>query len=722
MNGTREGRGQTSHGAPGRLARAAWPGLVGLPPFGLPRFGLPSTVPVTVGGPLSTVVQRLLQAAVYRLLPVTVPRVLMFALLLFPLPAAGQIRPIELEGFIVTGTPVPRAVGTEGSHVTILDGEELRLRGRARMADVLAEVPGLVVVGSGSYGSVTSVFFRGAESDHVKVLVDGVEMNQAGGGIDLAGLAVWDVERVEVVRGPASALYGSSALAGVIHIITRRGRGPPAVSVSGGLGSYGRQEWSAGLEGATASTGYALSLSRTRSDGILELNNQSENLVVSGGVQSRLDGATRVSLSGRYSDRTYHFPTDGAGNVVDRNAFSFGDEMALAAEAIRMLFPRVEVRAAVSTYGWDGGSQDEPDGPADTLGFYGFSSLDAFRRTSADLRSSLTPWNGLVVSAGVQLEQARQRSFSESLSEFGPSTGRSHYRRSNRAYYAHLMTEAPGWAGNAGFRVEDNEQYGSFFTYQAGVSYLLAPLGTRVRASLGRGFKEPTFLETSATGYTVGNPDLRPERSRAWDAGLEQPLGGGASVLSVTWFRQSLYDLIQYTFLTPEPGGPNFFNVARARIQGLEADARVAAGALGLSGGYTYLSSRVLDAGFDEGDGAVFVEGASLIRRPRHQVSGAATYRFSRASVSGGFRWVGLRHDRDFSVWPAAPVDLPAYTLLRLAGEVDVVEAGEGRPAVSLHLRGENLLGEEYQEVLGFRAPGRSLVVGGRVRFGGRGG
>jgi vitamin B12 transporter len=349
----------------------------------------------------------------------------LLTLLLFQLspPSAAQVRPVELEGFIVTGTPVPRAVGTEGSHVTILDGEELRLRGMSRMADVLAEVPGLVVAQSGSYGSVTSVFFRGAESDHVKVLMDGVEMNQSGGGIDLSGIAVWDVERVEVVRGPGSALYGSNALAGVIHIITRRGRGSPALSASGGFGSYGRRELSAAVKGGTTSTAYALSLSRMGSDGILDINNQFESLVVSGNVQARLDESTRVSFSGRYGDRTFHFPTDGAGNVVDENAFSFADEMTLGAEAVRSLSSRVELRAAVSTYGWDGGTQDEPDGPADTLGFFAFSSLDAFRRTSADLRASLSPWGGAAVSGGVQVEQARQRSFSQSQSEFGSVLG-----------------------------------------------------------------------------------------------------------------------------------------------------------------------------------------------------------------------------------------------------------------------------------------------------------
>ena len=170
--------------------------------------------------------------------------------LLLPPSAAGQIRPIELEGIVVTGTPVPRSVGSVSSNVTVLEGDELRLRGVTGVAEALAEVPGLVVVRNGSYGSLASSYFRGAESDHVKVLVDGVELNQAGGAFDLSGLLVSDVERIEVVRGPASALYGSDAMAGVIQIITRRGRGRRKASLSASGGSYGRVNWTADIHGA----------------------------------------------------------------------------------------------------------------------------------------------------------------------------------------------------------------------------------------------------------------------------------------------------------------------------------------------------------------------------------------------------------------------------------------------------------------------------------------
>ncbi len=634
-------------------------------------------------------------------------------------PAASQIQPIELEGFIVTGTPVPRLVGTESAHVTVLDGEELRARGVARVADALAEVPGLVVVQNGSYGSVTSTFFRGAESDHVKVLLDGVEVNRAGGSFDFSGLLMAGVERIEVARGPASALYGSDASAGVINVITRRGRGAPKASVSVGGGSYGRRDWSGEVAGGGDRSSYSLTASRLATDGILDFNNAFRSTSFAGAFFLTPDDRTSIGLTGRYGDRVYHFPTDGSGNVVDTNAFTYGDELALALEAGRSLTERVHLAASIRTYGWDGGSDDRPDGPSDDTGFFAYSSLDAFQRTSVDLRSNVSFSESTVLTLGAELEEEEQQSFSESESDFGPSTSRSRNDRTSRGYYAHLTTNRGGWSGNAGVRVEDNEQYGEFFTYQAGLSWALPATGTRFRGNAGKGMKAPTFFETTSSAFSVGNPDLEPEVTNVWEVGVEQAVGASGGAVSLTWFDQELSDLIQYTFAPPAPGGPNYYNVAAARSRGLEMSATFPLGPFSLSGGYTYLDTEVLDAGFDEGEGAVFVEGEALIRRPTHQVGARGSYRFRRGSLTASLRFVDSRWDRDFSAWPAAPVELESYTLVGFGGEMEVLTPGDGRPGVHLRARVENLLDETYQEVFGFRAPGRAFLVGARVTFGG---
>ncbi len=640
-------------------------------------------------------------------------------LLLWAEEASPQIRPIKLEGIIVTGTPVPRTVGTETSHVTVLEGEELRDLGLSRVTEALARVPGMVVVQNGSYGSVSSTFFRGAEGDHVKVLMDGVEVNQPGGNFDFSGLLLSDVERIEVARGPASALYGSDAMAGVINIITRRGRGPLHSSLSARGGSYGRMEWAADLQGGGDNASYSLSASRMSSDGILEFNNRFETTSLSSAIYLTPDDRTRIGFTGRWGDKVYHFPTDGSGNVVDRNAYTFGDETALGVEVVRLLTERLELRGTARSYGWNGGSDDQPDDPSDSTGFFAYSSLDDFRRTSADLRGNLTIHPGAVLSAGVELQEEQQRSFSESLSEYGPSTGQSRNRRSNGGYYLHMTGESRGWSGNVGARIEDNEEYGRFFTYQAGLSHVFRGTGTRLRGNLGKGMKEPTFFETHSTGFSVGNPELEPEVSRVWEIGAEQSLGRSGGQLSLTWFNQELGDLIQYTFMPPTPGGPNYYNVAEARSRGVEVTGRLPLGPLLLSGGYTYLDTEVLDAGFDEGEGATFVKGEALIRRPQHQLGLAGLLRVSGGSVSGNLRMVGSRGDRDFTSRPAAPVELDRYVLIGVAGEFTLLEPDGSRPGFKLQVRAENLLDEDYQEVFGFRAPGRAIFLGGRLDFGG---
>jgi vitamin B12 transporter len=217
----------------------------------------------------------------------------------------------------------------------------------------------------------------------------------------------------------------------------------------------------------------------------------------------------------------------------------------------------------------------------------------------------------------------------------------------------------------------------------------------------------------------VGDPELKPERSNAWEMGVEQELGEWGGTLSLTWFNQSLRDLIQYTFSPPEAGGPNYYNVAEARSRGLEATASLPVGSLILSGGYTYLDTEVLDAGFDQGEGATFVEGKALIRRPAHQLNLRGGYSFPRGTVTAELRRVGARADRDFSAWPAAPVELEGYTLLGLGGELHLLEPAGQAPGLTLLFRGENLLDEDYQEVFGFAMPGRALLLGARLTFGG---
>jgi vitamin B12 transporter len=506
----------------------------------------------------------------------------------------------------------------------------------------------------------------------------------------------------------------------VIHVITRTGADRTRGSVSTGAGTYGRRDASAELTGGGERAGFSFGLARSVTDGILPFNNRHVNTLLSGAMVLRPDDATSADLTVRLGERRYHYPTDGSGAVVDRNAFTYGDEVVVGLRGSRRLGDRLAVRATFGVSDNDGGADDAQDGPGDTSGSFGYVSLDAVRRASADVRLDLRSKGG-VTTLGAEWEQQRQRSFNESLSEWGNSAGQSEYSRWNRAVYAHLAGERGMLAYNAGGRVEDNERFGRFVTWQAGMVLRLGNDGrTRMRASAGSAIKEPTFYENYATGFALGNPDLGPERSVGLEAGVEQRLAGGRVRVSATLFQQRFEDLIQFTFAPASPGGPNFYNVAEARARGLEVETWARLGSVSLTAAWTRLDSDVLDAGFDEGPGATFVEGEALLRRPSNTLAlRASAVLGRRVSLSAGATRVGTRSDRDFSTWPAAPVELEAYTDVSAGAEVPVLRRGNGAPRLTLTFRGDNLLDREYQEAFGFAAPGRAIYAGARLTFGG---
>ena len=638
---------------------------------------------------------------------------------LLPVAASAQEEVFPLDGLIVTASPTPRAVGAVATNVTVIDGADVRARGLTTVGDALRGSAGVAIVQNGSFGATTSVFMRGGESDYVLVLVDGVQVNQPGGSFDFSSLTLTNVARIEIVRGPSSALHGSDAVAGVIHVITESGGGATRGSVSSRFGSYGRRDWSASMAGGGARAGYSLSVTRLDTDGILAFNNQHTNTVLNGRARFAPSVASEADISFRIGDRSFHFPTDGSGNVVDRNARSFGDEALVGVKVVHTLTPRLSVEARAAVSDTDGGSEDAQDDAADSIGFFGFASLDHIRRASMDARAHWQT-DQLTLTGGWEFEEERQRSFTESLSQWGNSTGRSENSRLNRAYFVHATGGNDEVAFNLGGRIEDNEHFGTFRTWQLGATWVVpsAP-GLRVRVSAGRAMKEPTFFEIFATGFAIGNPALQPEIATSWEVGADGSLFGGRIHVRGTWFDQSFRNLIQYTLAPAAPGDPNYFNVAAATGRGAELEARVKGGRLTGGISWTLLASEVTDSGFDQGPAAAFVVGEPLLRRPRHTVQANANARVGgRLNVFADVSVVGVRADRDFSSFPATPVVLRRYSDVGIGASVDVLPAQVGRPGLVLTVRVDNVLDREIQQVFGFDAPGRGVYLGGSLAFG----
>lgn len=624
---------------------------------------------------------------------------------------------IRLAPVVVTATRVPTPLSTLSATVTVLDGETLQREGIRDVAEALRRAAGLTVVRSGSYGAVTSVFVRGGESDYIKVLLDGVPLNDPGGAVDLANLTTDNVQRIEIVRGPVSVLYGSDAVAGVIQILTRRGRGAPRAAVGFRGGTFGSFTAEADVRGGTDAVEYGFAFSRATTDGIHPFNSDYDNTVLSGSVRARPDDRTEATLSLRYADSEFHFPTDGAGNVVDQNARRLEERVTGSLEVGRFFAHRLEGRLLLTLNETDGGFDDPTDGPADTLGFYGFRSVQALHRRGADGRVLVHLGRSHVLTVGAQVEEQTERTSTESQSEFGAFMGSTDAARVNRGYYVQVQAPLGSLSLTAGARLDDNETFGTFFTYRAGAVYAF-PVGTRLWASVGKAFKEPTFVENfSDSPFARGNPALEPERTTSWEVGAEHAVAGGRARIGATYFSQRFRDLIDFTFTPPNPGDPNYFNVPAADARGVELHVEaVPIPPLRLTGSYTRLETNVVDAGFEAGPAAQFIAGQRLLRRPTTAYTVGASYRLlDRARLWSIVHRVGEREDVDFRVFTRQT--LAGYTRVDVAAEVEPWRARRALRHAALLVRIDNLLDARYAEVLNFPAPGRAVTLGGRLRF-----
>lgn len=625
-----------------------------------------------------------------------------------------------LPALVVTATRLPLDRKALPTPVTVLTGRELRDRGVRTVADALREVPGASVVRGGGAGAQTSLFLRGGESDYVQVLIDGVAVNDPGGSFDFASLSTDQIERIEVVRGPVSVLYGSDAVSGVVHIITQQGAGAPAVTaeLTGGSGRqayggerYGSYDAEIGVSGSATSLSYAVGGGREYSDGLYPLNN--EHTRTSGNVRLRwapVAGAD-VSVTSRISDGRSHFPTDGAGAIVDENAYLDRLLWSSAVEAGWQLSERIDARVQAGLVVREQSSVDERDGPQDTLSVYA-STLDfSGTRQLLDARiNARLPRSALT--AGIGWESARAATSYTSESAFGPYDANAEFDRSNTGYYLQLLSEPVDRLHlTMGGRLDDSDTYETFGTYRLGAA-LEVLRGTRLRAAIGRAFREPAFVESFGSGFgDIGNPQLDPERSRSWEGGIEQTIG--PAVLAATWFEQRFDDLIQYTFSPPTAGGPNYFNVGAARARGLELEGRAARERWSATASYSYVETEVLDPGL--ASDAAFVKGQALLRRPTHSGSIAARYSRGPAAFAVTLNGTGSRDDVDYGApFPYPRVTLPPYATMDLAAD-HRLPLGRG-PDTRLLLRIENALDAAYQPIAGFPGQGRVVRVGLRMR------
>lgn len=587
---------------------------------------------------------------------------------------------VELDPVVVTATRTAQTANETLASVSVVEREEIERRQSLTMTEVLRGLPGVAVSRTGGLGQPSSVYLRGTESDHTLVLIDGIKVGSATiGSTPWQNIPVDQIQRVEVVRGPRSSLYGSEAIGGVIQIFTRRGEpGPLRPRLSLGAGSFNSIRTSGGLSAGNDSGWFDVSLGFEQTEGINACNG--EPFV--GGCF--VDEPDQDGYSNKHGALSAGWQlADGfalEADVIRSEGSIEYDGSAFAGNNSKTALQVARLRGITQPMAnWTSVLQVGRSWDASTI-YHDDDRINRF-----DTRRDLLDWQNDVfigdrhqLTFGVDYEQARI-STQPSYAEDG---------RDNIGVYGQYLGRYLGQLGELdlqlSLRQDDDSQFGGHGTGNAALGYGFGN-GLRVTASYGTAFKAPTFNELYYPGF--GNPDLEPEQSWSAELGLSgtHPWGRWAANL----YQTDVDDLIATTLV-----GTEYLpeNVDQARIRGLELWTTLDLADWLLDANLTLLDPRNESTGANQGN--------LLARRPEQTFRLDLDRQFGKVGVGGTLFVSGRRFDD-----AANQVRLDGFTL------VDLRASYAFSDALRLQARIENLFNEQYETAAYYNQPGRSLFV-----------
>jgi vitamin B12 transporter len=605
--------------------------------------------------------------------------------------STDQEETVESEPVVVSATRFDIPLDQSPASVSVISSEDLEQKQIERVSDALREVPGLSVVQTGVAGQLTSVFTRGLRSEHTQVLIDGVPINQGlQGAFNFADLTTDDIDRIEVVRGPQSTLYGPRALAGVIQIFTKHGEGPPSIQSSAEGGSYDTFRESLQSDGKIGHFDYSVGASRIDTDNARP-NNQYRNSAAIANLGWSPNG--QLHISGLF---TYSLSDIGLPNTIfdPKPVDNFLTERWLIAPHLYWRATDWWEHKFIFSYDHERQLNDPNQD-----GFLG-PTRALFERTQIDYQNDLRPTSWLTLTSGFfysRVNAGQERPFVTQI--FGPQpTFVSDHTEEIAGFLQATATPIENLIFVAGGRFDHFNQFGGVWTYRFAGSYKIDKTNTTLHSSVATGFSPPSSQD-KIFGNNFG---LKPERDLAWDIGIRQQLwsrGGGSIVVGATYFHNDLSNVIGFNGLFET------LNLGAARTQGLEAELRAQPIAdLILMASYTYLDAeKTSSADISQ------LQGARLPRRPRNELYISGSYLWSkklRTTVEAKF--VNAREELNFG---GPNFDIEDYNFVNVASEYEVT------PRLSIFGRIDNLTNEHYAEVFGFPALGRAAYGGAKVRF-----
>ncbi len=607
-----------------------------------------------------------------------------------------------LDQIVVTASRAPISAADVGSAVTIISRDEIEQRQARYVTDLLRAVPGFAVSHTGVAGSQTQVRVRGSEANHVLVLIDGIRANDPATGDEFRWeyLATANIERIEIVRGPQSALWGSDAIGGVVHIVTRSGAGGPgfgayleagsANTLNGAFnGGFGDDDWSVAF-------------------GVEQLTTDGENIARTGDEKDDADIMTGT-FNARFAPRE-SFAVHLGARVVD--AYSQFDAVDFSVTGLPADSDvATDAKQAYAQLGASLGRPDQRDRHHVAVRYFGSDnrnlvggledSSSASDRVTLAYQADVTLADHLL-SLALEHEQTR---FEQRGAVVFDDPNQDQQMDATSAVADLRMRAGEHATVLLSARFEDNSDFENSLTGRTSLAWRLGD-ATTLRANAGTGQKTPTFIERFGffPGSFAGNPDLEPERSISYDVGLDHSFG--PVVVNVNAFRQDLDNEINgFHCPDPWPAPCTAINMTgTSRRSGIEIGLRWAVGPdADITANYTYTDARDSDS-------------AAELRRPRHAGSLRADVRFldDRGSLTLTADYGGTRRDVFFPPWPnpSEIVSLPGYWLVDVTAQFRISEA------VRLFARGSNLLDTDYEQVYGYRTAGRAVYGGVRVSFG----
>jgi vitamin B12 transporter len=584
---------------------------------------------------------------------------------------------VALSDYVVTAARTAQQPHEVASSVTVITPGELAEKQITTLTDALRAVPGVSVLQTGGAGGVTSLLVRGSKAAQTLFLVDGVRFNDTNTSYAswLGGFAPGANDRIEVLRGPQSTLYGGAAMGGVISVGLIRGVGAPRGSVMVEGGSFNTLQGALSTQGADGALAWSFGAAGYDTD-----NDRPDNEASLRNYAARLDYRVSPALSVggtfRYLDSAYRDPNDI--RTFNTTPISNNDLTSNLTTLFAEITPGA-VWAARVTAGWQTQHYNN-DGS-----FSGFPSpyrTDSARRM-IDWQNTLKFTDAVTVVAGANYERSK---FYD---------GANYPDDTLSGLYGQVeWAAADGLHLGAGMRYDDYDSFGDVVTGRLTVNHVLAT-GTRLHVTYGTSFVPPSLSQRYGSAYTAASPGIAAESSTGWDAGIEQTLIAERLTLDVTWFHNTFKNLIAYQGAV-FPALGNFRNIGRAEATGIETALKATlCPQMSVTLTWTYLDAT------DE------MSGARLDDRPRHTYAADISWKPVEAwSIGVGWHGVADRLATDFNAFPSVHLNPGDYIVGRLYARYAFSEQ------LSCKARVENLLNRDYEETYGFPANGAAVYVG----------